>query len=72
MYFCHMFIMRVFDEQWFCRLIVSVHTYVVPVVSPRAELHEAGLFVEREVFYVDLTKRLVDGRRFPYNFARVV
>lgn len=44
----------------------------VSVVRPRSELHGTRLLVEREVLDVYLAKRLVDGRRFPHHFARVV
>lgn len=42
------------------------------VVCPRAELHDAGLLVEREVLDVNLTGALVDGWRLPLHTARVV
>lgn len=44
----------------------------VSVVRPRSELHRTRLLVEREVLDVYLAKRLVNGRRFPHHFARVV
>lgn len=42
------------------------------VISPGAELHDAGLLVEREVFHVDLARALVDGWWLPLNSTCVV
>lgn len=47
-------------------------TYLEAVVCPATELKDASLFIEGEVFDVDLTGRLVDGRWFPLNEALVV
>ena len=44
-------------------------TNVAVVVCPAAELHDAVLFVEREVLDVDLAVGLVDGRRAPLDRA---
>lgn len=43
--------------------------YLVAVVRPRAELHEATLFVEREPLDVHLAAGLVDGRWVPVDLA---
>jgi hypothetical protein len=40
-----------------------------PIIGPRAEFHDTGLFVERKIFNVYLTGRLVYGRRFPFYQA---
>lgn len=46
--------------------------YLEAVVSPRAELHDARLLVERKVFYVDLARGLVYGRWLPFDPPRVI
>jgi hypothetical protein len=52
--------------------ITEEYTDQVAIVRPGAELHETRLFVEWEVLDINLTERLVDGRRFPHHFARVI
>lgn len=47
-------------------------SHLEAVVSPRAELHHARLFVERKIFDVDLAGRLVNRRRLPLDPTRVV
>ena len=42
------------------------------MVCPHAELHLALLFIERKEFYVDITLALIDGRRLPFHFSRVL
>lgn len=56
------------------RLITSalISTYLEAVVRPGAELHEAGLLVEREVPYIDFARGFEDGRRCPHYFSVVV
>jgi hypothetical protein len=44
---------------------------LISVVSPRAELHEAGLLVEGEVPDVNLAGRFKNGRRGPQDLPRV-
>lgn len=46
--------------------------YLEAVVSPRAELHYACLFVERKIFDVDLAGRLINRRRLPFDSTRVI
>ena len=47
------------------KLIEIEFSYCVTVMCPRAELHLASLFIEREIFNVDFTAGLVDGRGVP-------
>lgn len=47
-------------------------TDLVAVITPGAELHEAGLLVEGEVSHVDLARGFEDGGRSPEHLARVV
>lgn len=46
--------------------------YHVSIVGPRAELHEAGLLVEGEILDINFAKGLVNRRRLPHHFARVM
>lgn len=46
--------------------------YLESVIGPRAELHDAGLLVERKVLDVDLTRGFVDSRRAPLHAPRVI
>ena len=36
------------------------------IVGPAPEFHDAGLLVEWEIFYINLTRGLVDGRGLPF------
>ena len=47
------------------KMIAIEFSYCVTVMCPRAELHLASLFIEREIFNVDFTAGLVDGRGVP-------
>jgi hypothetical protein len=47
-------------------------TYLKTVVGPGSKLHDARLLVKWKILYVDLTRRLVDGRRLPFHAASVV
>ena len=42
------------------------------VIGPTTELHDAGLFVKGEIFYIDFATGFVDGRRPPFDQAVVV
>lgn len=42
------------------------------VIRPRTEHHVTVLLVERKIQYVDLAIRLIDGRRWPHDFASVL
>jgi hypothetical protein len=42
-------------------------TNLKPIIGPRPKLHDTRLLVERKVFDVNLTGRLVDGGRFPLH-----
>lgn len=49
-----------------------IYSYLIAVVTPRSELHEARLLVERKVSHVDFTRRLKNCGRRPHHFACVV
>ncbi len=42
-------------------------TNLKPIIGPRPKLHDTRLLVERKVFDINLTGRLVDGGRFPLH-----
>ena len=46
--------------------------YLEAVIGPTTEFQNAGLLVKGEIFYVYLTRRLVNGRRFPLDQPLVV
>ena len=54
------------------QLVVELQVELVAVVRPRPELEVTRLLVKREVAHVDLTRRLVDGRRDPAHVAVTV
>lgn len=53
------------------RVAVSL-PHLKTIVGPRAELHNARLLVEWEVFNIDFARRFVNGGRAPLDAARVV
>lgn len=50
-------------------MLISIQKYLKPIIGPRSEFHNTGLFVEWEIFDVDFAWRLVNGRRFPLDQA---
>jgi hypothetical protein len=42
-------------------------THLKPIIGPGSEFHDTRLFVERKVFDVNLTGRLVNCRWFPLH-----
>ena len=46
--------------------------YLEAVIGPTTEFQNAGLLVKGEILYVYLTRRLVNGRRFPLDQPLVV
>lgn len=42
-------------------------SYVVSVVGPGSELHEAALSVEWKILDIYLARALIDGRRIPHD-----
>ena len=46
--------------------------YLKAIVCPRSKFEDARLLVEGEVLDVDLARRFVDRRRFPFDEAVVV
>jgi hypothetical protein len=45
---------------------------LVTRVRPRPEFEKTGLYIQREIFNVNVTGRLVGGRRLPRHQAVVV
>ena len=50
-------------------VVVEGEGYLVAIERPRAEFHDAGLLIEREVRDVDRAGALVDGRWDPEHLA---
>ena len=45
---------------------------MISIESPRAELHEANLFVEGKILDIDGARALVKGGRNPEDFSVVI
>ena len=55
-----------------CSIVSCFAVHLIAVIRPTTELHDAGLFVKREILYIDFARRFVDRRRFPFDEAVVV
>ena len=46
--------------------------HLVAIIRPTTEFHDAGLFVKREIFYINFARRFVDRRWLPFDQPVVV
>ncbi len=53
-------------------LVDVTQVHHVTIIGPASKLHEALLLIKWEELDINLTGRLVNGRRVPSDFARVV
>ena len=45
---------------------ISKRTNLEAIVSPAPEFHDTCLLIEGKIFYINLTRRLINGRRLPF------
>ena len=55
-----------------CSIVSCFAVHLVAVIRPTTELHDAGLFVKREILYIDFARRFVDRRWLPLDQTVVV
>ena len=55
-----------------CSIVSCFAVHLVAVIRPTTELHDAGLFVKREILYINFARRFVDRRWLPLDQAVVV